>query len=435
MTPKTDSAPLDEPFPLRRYFFFWVFPALIVFALSFVYATSQSARSSTIEILLQLESRKVDSIAADVEAAAPDAWHMLLSGAPLDTSNLAQLIKVFGDEQRETQLTALKIYDRNRRTVFATEPDEMGRVEDKPELHDALERAKSSVLVERDAHGGAFYELYIPYQIAGKVAAVFELYEPISGFDALIWRVIRPTLVIPLSLFAIMLAGLGWLVSRTQREIDLRTQAIVSLRHRLETLLSRGAVQAMVSPAAQRPTPQTLQATIFYSDVRGFTGFAEHRPPADVIAFLNRIIGLQVEIIESNAGDIDKMIGDAILARFHGPERAKHAVATAVAIQQALESAGLPRGVAIGLCDGPVVAGLIGAGQRFDYTVIGDTVNSAARLCGLATRGEIVADSATAAMAQIGDFGAEERISVKGRTGAIAVRRIPPKSERRPRDP
>ena len=104
-----------------------------------------------------------------------------------------------------------------------------------------------------------------------------------------------------------------------------------------------------------------LEVTLFYSDVRGFTGFAEHHSSEKVIEFLNRIIGLQVEIIESHGGDVDKMIGDAVLARFHDPDRAVQAIKAAVAIQNAVKSSQLPRGVAIGLYGGPVVAGLIGA--------------------------------------------------------------------------
>jgi class 3 adenylate cyclase len=139
---------------------------------------------------------------------------------------------------------------------------------------------------------------------------------------------------------------------------------------------------------------------------------------------LNDIIGLQVEIIGDHGGDVDKMIGDAVLARFHGAQRAGDAVAAAAKIQEALKSSHLPRGVAIGICDGPVVAGLIGAGHRRDYTIVGDTVNSAARLCSLAKAGEIIVDSAAAAMVPDMRFGPEETVSVKGRQGKLAVRRF-----------
>ena len=79
------------------------------------------------------------------------------------------------------------------------------------------------------------------------------------------------------------------------------------------------------------------------------------------------------------------MIGDAVLARFHGPDRARQAVVTAIAIQRAvMADRDCPWGVGIGIFSGPAVAGLIGAGDRLDYTVIGDSVNTVARLCALA---------------------------------------------------
>jgi class 3 adenylate cyclase len=80
--------------------------------------------------------------------------------------------------------------------------------------------------------------------------------------------------------------------------------------------------------------------------------------------------------------------------------------------------------VGIGLYGGPVVAGLIGRGERFDYTVVGDSVNSVARLCGLAKESEIVADSATAAQAKAVVFGPERVVGVKGRTGKLKVRSL-----------
>jgi adenylate cyclase len=324
------------------------------------------------------------------------------------------------------QIPFLKIYDLNRKAVFATEIDETGKIESKPELRDALELETASVLVERDAEGGAFYELYLPYHSEGHIVAVFELYEPIAGFDSLVWKVIRPVIVIPVPLFAILMAALTWLVGRAQDDISLRTELIMSLRQRLERLVSHRAVTAMRADEGKQFRAETLEAALFYADLRGFTSFAEHHSPLEVIDFLNRIIGLQVEIIESHGGDIDKMIGDAVLARFQGPGRAAHAINAAIDIQNAIKSSGLARGVAIGIFDGLVVAGLIGAAGRYDYTIVGDSVNIAARLCGLAKEGEIIADNAAITMSTTAGFGPVEAVSVKGCTGALIVRRLQP---------
>jgi class 3 adenylate cyclase len=411
----------DAPFPLRRYFLFGVLPGLLLLIGAVISATTQTVRLATIEVLLQLTTTTVAGIAERVDATAPDAWRKLLANEPLLASDLADLAKAFADEQRGSRISFLKIYGPDRRTVFATETDEIGRIEDKQALKDALTNGIPAVLVENDAHGGAFYELYIPYRVGKRVAAVFELYEPIAGFDAMLWNVIRPVLVIPLLLFTIMLGILAWLVFRAQADINLRTSLVVALRQRIERLVSHRAVAAMQTPEGRA---ETIEVTLLYSDVRGFTGFAEQHSPEEAIGFLNLIIGLQVDLIEKHGGDIDKMVGDAVLARFHGSDRAECAINAAIAIQRAVKSSKLPRGVGIGLYGGPVVAGLIGRGERFDYTVVGDSVNSVARLCGLAKESEIVADSATAAQAKAVVFGPERVVGVKGRTGKLKVRSL-----------
>ena len=79
-------------------------------------------------------------------------------------------------------VSLLKIYGPDRRARFSMEAAEIGNVEDKPALNDALERGANSVSVEADNQGNASYELYIPYRAnGGPIATVFELYEPIAG--------------------------------------------------------------------------------------------------------------------------------------------------------------------------------------------------------------------------------------------------------------
>ena len=126
---------------------------------------------------------------------------------------------------------------------------------------------------------------------------------------------------------------------------------------------------------------------VFFSDVRQFSSFAEQRDPELVIATLNRVLGLQAEIVRNHGGDIDKYVGDAVVALFHGPDRFRKATAAALECAARLETEfGGQDGtrVGFGINAGEVVMGCIGSEQRREYTAIGRTVNLAARLCSAA---------------------------------------------------
>jgi adenylate cyclase len=133
-------------------------------------------------------------------------------------------------------------------------------------------------------------------------------------------------------------------------------------------------------------------ATVLMSDLRGFTPLSERMRPEDVVSLLNRYLDLMVDVVLQHGGTIDKFIGDAILAVWGvpltRPDDAPQAVRAAVAMLERLDALNLERAAAgeapllvgIGLHTGPVVAGNIGSARRMEYTVIGDTVNTASRI-------------------------------------------------------
>lgn len=135
---------------------------------------------------------------------------------------------------------------------------------------------------------------------------------------------------------------------------------------------------------------------VLFSDVRGFTAFAEVNEPQHVVARLNRLLNLQVEIIKRYGGDIDKFVGDEVMAVFRGSAKEQRAVAAAIAIQEKLqpifkvEDAFSRLRIGIGINSGVAVTGNIGSADRMDFTAIGDVVNTAARLCSVAKADEIL---------------------------------------------
>ncbi|WP_249010095.1 adenylate/guanylate cyclase domain-containing protein [Conexibacter sp. DBS9H8] len=144
-------------------------------------------------------------------------------------------------------------------------------------------------------------------------------------------------------------------------------------------------VAARILSAGTRLSGETVEVTCLFLDIRGFTGFAERTAAETVVATLNALFDLAVPIIHRHGGRIDTFIGDGLLAVFGAPRRlpdhadrgllAAREIAAAVA-----EDGRLGLSVGLGLNSGPVVAGNVGGGGRYEFSVIGDTVNVAARV-------------------------------------------------------
>ena len=165
-----------------------------------------------------------------------------------------------------------------------------------------------------------------------------------------------------------------------------------------------------------------------FADLEGFTAFSEGRDPREVAEMLNTYLRVAIPpIVRRHGGEIDRLIGDAIMAtwgtRGDQPDHARRAVDAALAVQRetgriAEDHPGWPRFRA-GVNTGEALVGLLGAESGRSYTVIGDTVNLAARLEGQAPAGRVVIGEAT--LGALPDLPAEplEGLRVKGRSGAV----------------
>lgn len=159
----------------------------------------------------------------------------------------------------------------------------------------------------------------------------------------------------------------------------------------MQVYLGRDAGNRVLSGEIQRGSLQTIEAAICYFDLVGFTALAERIPGPAVIEMLNAYFGLAVEVIERSGGHVLKFMGDGLMAMFDiGDARsdAWAALDTACELSRGMaalnaerDAAGLPvAGFTLALHDGQILYGNIGAETRLDFTVIGPTVNLAARL-------------------------------------------------------
>ena len=171
---------------------------------------------------------------------------------------------------------------------------------------------------------------------------------------------------------------------------------------------------------------------IFFSDIRGFTAFSEHRDPKQVVEVLNRLLSLQSEIIERYEGKIDKYFGDEVVALFEGPTRVSDAVYAGLEIQNAIAAASESiedrLAVGVGISIGNVIMGNIGSESRKDYTIIGSNVNLAARLCSQAGPGEVLLSSDAKReagqderIAHVLDFEPHGQIDLKGFSAPVHI--------------
>jgi adenylate cyclase len=181
-------------------------------------------------------------------------------------------------------------------------------------------------------------------------------------------------------------------------------------RSRLERYFAP-AVAARIAErrSAPRPGGERLPATVLFSDVRGFVGLAESSAPEAVAAHLSEYFEAMVEIVFAHGGTLDKFIGDALLAVWGapepGPDDPGRAVAAALAMRRTMHelniqwrAEGKPAlSAGMGLHAGEVFAGMIGSSRRLEYTVIGDVVNVASRLCDAAGPGDILVTTAVQA--------------------------------------
>jgi len=149
------------------------------------------------------------------------------------------------------------------------------------------------------------------------------------------------------------------------------------------------------------------KVTVLFCDIRGFTSMSETMQPEKVVEILNEYFSRVTDVIFDHGGTLDKYIGDAAMAIFGAPfskgNDAANAVQAAIAIQsmiQELNRDAADRGhpelkIGVGINTGVVTAGNIGSSKRLDYTVIGDSVNLASRMCGQAAAGQILVTEST----------------------------------------
>ena len=150
-------------------------------------------------------------------------------------------------------------------------------------------------------------------------------------------------------------------------------------------------------------TSETIEATVAFIDICNFTSISENESPDTVVQLLNNYFDIMVKEIIAQNGYVDKFLGDAIMAVFKGDYHLDRAIDACLAVRNQIEGMPQPQNleflpkVSIGINSGEMISGNIGSAtlRRLDYTVIGDSVNTAQRLQTVAKDGQIVISEAS----------------------------------------
>lgn len=197
--------------------------------------------------------------------------------------------------------------------------------------------------------------------------------------------------------------------------------------------------ELMNDPSKLKLGGERKNITVIFSDVRGFTKFSEAHQPEEIVAMLNDILTQQSAVVFKYNGTLDKFVGDELMAFFgapgeiHAKDHAYFAVRSAIEMQAKVAqlrehwAGGTKESleIGIGINSGEMVVGNMGSAEMMNYTVIGDNVNLAARLCSAAAGNDIIISEAT--YEQIKDRIETEKlepITVKGKAKPISIFRV-----------
>ncbi|MFL5560759.1 MAG: adenylate/guanylate cyclase domain-containing protein [Gemmatimonadaceae bacterium] len=234
--------------------------------------------------------------------------------------------------------------------------------------------------------------------------------------------------------FLIAFAGIaGVAIENSQFADRIRRETLA--RSNFERFFAPGlAARIASSPDAVKLGGEKRQVAVLFSDIRGFTALSETMTPEEIATLLSEYFSEMVECVFRNNGTLDKFIGDAVMAQWGAPigepDDADRAMRAAIEMMTALDELnarwrreGRPElSIGIGLNFGEAFAGNIGSERRLEFTVIGDTVNTASRLCSAAEGGEILlSDEFRNALHDMPPLEERAPIELKGKSQRIAL--------------
>lgn len=338
------------------------------------------------------------------------------------------------------------------------------------ELEEVNEMVKARIMLESDNSQIPSYQYRMPFKFFGSRVGVIEI---VFSEESILGAVNRAKLYIILSGLLMLIVGIAISTLTSKRmvkpirdltdgvrrvgggDLDVDMEVVThdeigiladEFNKMTDHLREKLQMQKFVSKSTIDMVKQKARSgdidlggtkenfAFLFSDVRGFTAMSEKLKPEEVVSILNDYLDLQSQIIKKHGGDIDKFVGDEVMAVFSGTKKADNAISAAVEIIDEIEKLNKQRqdkgmrtvDVGIGLNSGEVVHGRMGSRDRMDNTSIGDAVNLAARLCSQAEAGRVIASKVIVSSATKKRFVGKklDPIRVKGKEKPIPIYQI-----------
>jgi adenylate cyclase len=221
-------------------------------------------------------------------------------------------------------------------------------------------------------------------------------------------------------------------------ELARKIEAEAVTRAELSRFLSHAVADAVIQGDVELlRSGQQAEVSVLFADIRGFTTLAESEDPQETVDMLNRFFTAMADVVFEHGGNLDKFIGDCVMAVWGPPQShpddPARAMRAALDMQAAVRTMNQERvacgrraiEVGIGINTGSAIVGFMGSSERHEFTAIGDSVNVASRLCGLARGGEVLAAGNTVDLAG-GGFQVEALplSQVKGKEKGVRTYRV-----------
>ena len=259
--------------------------------------------------------------------------------------------------------------------------------------------------VKVDYARDVIYEPYFRTGVKTVVLAALFMYASVFLIYLFGRRIVFPILFLRMSVYAIadmlarMINGKERVDAKllqykdrvtTRDEIKLLSNEVNKMTTVIRGVIPYISASTLKHSEREKPTTERKILTFLFTDIRGFTTISEDMDPAKVVQMLNHYLDLQTSVIHANSGEVDKFVGDEMMAMFEGPKKDLNACKASLEIRKIMaEEKELAKAqkrdsvsIGIGINTGQVVFGSMGAKDRMDFTSIGDTVNLAARLEG-----------------------------------------------------